>query len=142
MSRRSVIILTAVVIVCAALIVGLVLAFTGGSTGHPAAKPTHSGPQVNPESAYCYIEVQAPRTPTLWLQTPKQGTSEDSCNALDQAAEGDAPSGSVVFLSGRPNPAVVITSRGGVTVLAQPGTVSPQLKKTLIEGFGRLLPNG
>jgi hypothetical protein len=132
------------------LIILTVLVFAAGATAGfflsqspapaPAPAPKPSTVHTTTDSAHCYIEIQVPKTPVLWLETPREGTSNESCQSIDQAAAAYVPSGSDVFLSGRPVPSVVIVREGTLTVLALPGTVSPQLQHQLQNGLGHLLP--
>jgi hypothetical protein len=141
MSRPAVLttllIFAMLVIAAAAAGIGLMIGGNDNSTT-PSASPTATAPTV-PDESHCYIEIQAPRTPILWLETPRQGDSDESCQAIVEAAQGDSPSGTAVFMSGRPSPSVVVLQNGSLTVLALPGTVTPEFRRELEQGIGKLL---
>lgn len=134
----TLIILT-VLVFAAGAAAGFFLSRSAPPAAPPASKP--SAVKTSPDARHCYIELEVPKTPTLWLETPREGNSNESCESLEQAAQSDVPEGSTVFLSGRPVPSVVIVQQGTLVVLAQPGTVSAQLQHELQTGLGRLLPS-
>lgn len=140
MSRLTAALLTilAILVLAAGAVAGVYLSRAGEPAPVSLRPSTVHG---NPDTAHCYIEVQIPKTPTLWLETPREGNSDESCEALEQAAASDVPDGSSVFLTGRPVPSVVVAQRGTLVVLAQPGTVSPQLQHELVTGLSRVLPD-
>lgn len=141
MSRLSAVILSilAVLVLAASAIAGVYFSRAPGPVPVPKAS-TSPNVRTSPDVEHCYIEIQVPKTPTLWLETPREGSSNESCEALEQAAQSDVPPGSAVFLTGRPVPDVVVAQNGTLVVLALPGTVSPQLQHELETGLGRLLP--
>lgn len=86
----------------------------------------------------CYVEVQPPNSPILWIRTPKTG-GDESCQAIVSSAQSDSPAGTIVFQSRRPSPSVIIYRNGSLAVLAIPGTVSPAEKARITKGLNRML---
>lgn len=134
---RSFFISLAVVVV---LVIGVTLGFvlvktTSSNRVNPVPTPTGTF-----SGQFCYVEIQIPRYPVLWLQTIRTGGGDASCQAIVSAAKTDTPAGTSVFESPAPAPAIIVTQHGGLTILAAPGTVSPAMKKSLDQGLSSMLP--
>lgn len=134
---RSLYISLAVVVV---LVIGVILGFLLVKTTYrnpPVPSPAPTGAF---SGQFCYVELQIPAYPVLWLQTARTGGGDSSCQALVSAAKTDTPAGTSVFESPKPSPVIVVAQREGLTILAAPGTVSAAMKKHMEESLARMLP--
>lgn len=134
---RSFYISLAVVVV---LVVGLVLGFVLVKTTSPDRHVPVPVPTGTFSGRFCYVELQIPSYPVLWLQTARTGGGDASCQAIVSAAKTDTPAGTSVFESAKPSPVIIVAQRGGLTILAAPGTVSAKMKKGMGESLARMLP--
>lgn len=128
----------AVLVAVACVLAGVGIALSVAWFARPYAPSPFPSFPGQPSGTTCYVEVQPPNSPILWIRTPETGGSE-SCQAIVSSAQSDSPAGTIVFQSRRPSPSVIIYQNGSLAVLAIPGTVPPAEKARIARGISRML---